>query len=79
MDPSGLSVFVACRLITLDKCPGIRPIGIGETAGRMIGRAIAKILSDNIQTAAGPLQLCAGHQSGCESAVYAMHQVFESS
>ena len=44
-----------------------------------IGRAIAKILSDDIQMAAGPLQLCAGHQSGCESAVHAMRQVFESS
>ena len=46
---------------------------------RMIGRAIAKILSDDIQMAVGPLQLCAGHQSGCESAVHAMRQVFESS
>ena len=45
----------------------------------MIGRAIAKILRDDIQMAAGPLQLCAGHQSGCESAVHAMRQVFESS
>ena len=44
VDPSGLSAFVACRLIALDKCPGVRPIGIGETARRMIGRAIAKIL-----------------------------------
>ena len=79
VDPSGLSAFVACRLIALDKFPGVRPIGIGETARRMIGRTIAKILSDDIQTVAGPLQLCAGHQSGCESAVHAMRQVFESS
>ena len=32
VDPSGLSAFVACRLIVLDtcRCPGIRPIGNGE-------------------------------------------------
>ena len=40
---------------------------------------IAKFLCDDTQEAAGPLQLCAGHKSGCESAVHAMHQVFESS
>ncbi len=27
-------------------------------------------------TAAGPLQLCAGHQSGCEAAVHAMRKLF---
>ena len=28
VDPAGLSAFVSCHLITLDKCPGVR---VGET------------------------------------------------
>ena len=78
VDPSGLSAFVACRLISLNKCPGVRPIGIGETVRRIIGKAIASTITEDIQEAAGPLQVCAGHISGCEAAVHAMRQVYES-
>ena len=78
VDPRRLSSFVACRLIALDKCPGVRPIGIGETVRRIISRTIAVAISDDIQAAAGPLQVCAGHLAGCEAAVHAMRQVFES-
>ena len=66
---------MACRLIALDKCPGVCPIGIGETVRHLIGKVIA--LSNDIQKAAGPLQVCAGHLSGCEAAVHAMHEVFQ--
>ena len=36
----GLSVFIACHLIPLDKCPGVRPIGVGEVIRRIIAKAI---------------------------------------
>ena len=78
IDPKSLSAFVACRLVALDKRPGVRPIGIGETARRIIGKAILTTIRDDIQEAAGPLQLCAGQEAGCEAAVHAMHQMFES-
>ncbi len=39
VDPNGLSAYVACRLIPLNKDPGVRPIGIGEVARRIITNA----------------------------------------
>ena len=76
LDPNGLEAFVACRLIALDKCPGVRPIGIGETLRRIIGKALYFTLKYDIQDAVGPLQLCAGFEGGCEAAVHAMQQLF---
>ena len=51
---------------------------MGETVRRIVGNAIATALSNDIQEAAGPLQVCAGQLSGCEAAVHAAHQVFQS-
>ena len=78
VDPTGLSSFVACRLIALDKNPGVRPIGIGETVCRLIAKAILSIVRDDIQAVAGSLQLCAGQLSGCEAAVHSIRQLYSS-
>ena len=76
VDPKGIEAFVACRLIALDKCPGIRPIGIGEVIWRITCKAIALVAKSDILEAVGVSQLCAGHESGCEAALHAMHDPF---
>ena len=60
VDPAGLSAFVSCRLIALDKCPGVRPSGVGETVWCIIAKALLSVLKEDIQEAAGSSQLCAG-------------------
>ena len=78
VDPKGLSAFLACRLIALDKCPGVRPIGICETARRITSKAILYAIKDDIQDAAGSLQLCAGQIAGIETAIHFMRESFQS-
>ena len=70
----GLALLTARRLIALDKHPGVRPIGVGETVRRII---ILYTIGPDIQKAAGSSQLSAGQESGSEAAVHAMHKIFQ--
>ena len=77
IDPSITAPLLACRLIALNKNPGVRPIGIGDTARRIIAKAILTITKTDIQDAAGSVQLCAGQISGIEAAVHAVDSLFQ--
>ena len=77
VDPVSLQAFLACRLIPLDKNPGVRPIGICEVVRRIVGKAVMAEIKTDVMQAAGPLQLCAGHEAGAEAAVHAMRVIFE--
>ena len=48
---------LACRLIALDKHPGVRPIVIGDTAHRIIAKAVLSIIGPDIQDVSGCQQL----------------------
>ena len=58
VDPIALRGFVACRLIPLDKDPGVRPIGIGEVSRRIISNATVTLLKPDLIEATAPLQTC---------------------
>jgi len=50
-----LEPLLASRLIPLNKNPGLRPIGIGETLRRIIGKTVAKVLKKDVVDAVGSL------------------------
>ena len=79
VDPKGLGGFLACRLIALNKMPGVRPIGIGEVSRRIVNKAIISIIYDEIKQVAGTTQLCAGLEAGCEIGIHSMRALFEES
>ncbi len=41
---SSLEAFLACRLLPLDKCPGLRPIGVGEVLRRIAGKVVMSVI-----------------------------------
>ena len=64
---SSLEALLACRLIPLDKNPGLRPIGIGEVLRRIASKVVVSHIREDIISAVGSLQVCAGQEAGCES------------
>ena len=50
---SSLEALLACRLIPLDKNPGLRPIGVGEILRRIAGKAAVSVIRDEILTSVG--------------------------
>ena len=62
---SHLTSFLSCRLIALNKWPGVWLIEVCEVARKII----AKVSLSIIQRVAGPYQLCTGQVTGIEFAV----------
>ena len=65
---------MACRLVALDKRPGMRPLCIGETLRRPLAKLVMRAAGDQAKTACGNLQLCSGLEAGIEGATHAVGQ-----
>ena len=77
MDPTSLEALLANRLIALDKCPGVRPVGIGEAPRRIIGKDITMVFRKDVEEAAGVHNLCAGQAAGIEALIHTMIEAFD--
>ena len=66
--------MVACRIITLDKHPGLIPVGIGDTLSRSIAKLVMRVAGDQANMTCGGLELYAGCEAGIDVATHAMVQ-----
>ena len=65
------------RLITLDKQPGITPVGVGDTWRRLMEKCLLKVAGTEAKTACGTTQLAGGLEAGREGAIHAMCVLWE--
>ena len=77
VDPQSLSAYTACRLLPLNKNPGVRPIGIAEVCRRILGKAIMLVCKSDLVAAVCPSQLCVGLEAGCEAAFHSLKCCYE--
>ena len=71
-----IRALVASCLIALEKCPGVRPIGIGETLRRVIGKAVCMATCLDAAVVCDSDQLCTGLQVAIEGAIHGMNEMF---
>ena len=64
--------LMACRLVALDKRPGVRLVGIGETLRRALAKLVMRAAGEQAKMACGNLQLCAGLKAGIEGLIHAV-------
>ena len=65
------------KYLPLDKIPGLRPIGIGKILRRIAGKVVITSIRNEIISFVGSLQVCAGHDTGCESLIHAMQRIYQ--
>ena len=69
--------LISGRLIALDKCPCVRPIGIGECLRRIICKSVAESTKIDLEETCSTDQLACGLKAGVEGAIHALSDVFD--
>ena len=62
--------MMCCRLVALDKQPGVRPLGIGEVLRRAITKCALVVCGEDVKAACGSKNLCAGLEDGIEGVIH---------
>ena len=65
---------MACCQVALDKNPGVRPTGIGETLRQDLNKLVMRAAGDQAKLVCGNLKLCAGLEAGIKGAEHVAGQ-----
>ena len=72
-----LDVFLACRLVPLDKQPGLQPIGVGEVLRQITAKIVMSVVKEDVIDSSSSVQMCLGQEAGREAAIHSMRELFE--
>ena len=72
-----LRALIWGRLIGLDECPGVRPVGLGDTFSRFLSKVLPKVTCKEATRACKMDQLCSGLESGVEVAMYCVRSLWD--
>ena len=65
------------RLIALDKQPGVRPVGVGETLRHLFAKIVLKVTVQEATMACQDDQLCAGFKVGIYGVVHGFQAIWD--
>ena len=63
---------MTCRIVALDKQPGVRPLGIGEVWQRVLAKYIIACCKEDAKAVCGSTDLRVGLEAGIEGALHAV-------
>ena len=73
----GYCAFMLDCLIALDKQPGMRPVGVGETWRSIFSKIVLMVTGPEATMACRDDQLCPGLKSGIDGAVHGVRAIWE--
>ena len=65
------------RLIGLNKCPGVSPVGLGETWRRMLVKCVLVVIGAEAKEACKTEQLFDGLEAGIEGGIHVVRLLWQ--